>query len=123
MNIMLFVAQISSVDVALIAGVSSVLAATLTGVISWSSNSQKNSIDRSHTLFDAYHDVVENLQNEILRLQQELTLIRQEMKRCETSNAALSKEIKKLQSCVDKLNQTESEIQTFLSIEHNPDDL
>jgi peptidoglycan hydrolase CwlO-like protein len=118
---MLSLSQMNNTDVAAIAAFSSMITAVIASGVSWWNGHHKNEIDENTTLFEAYHSVVENLQSEISRLQSELGLIRSEMQKCEESNKTLSKEIRKLQSCVDKLNNEANTIETMLSIEHTPE--
>ena len=111
----------SNSDVAAIAAFSSVVTAVIAAIVSWWTSHNKTQVDESVALFDAYHDVVANLQAEITRLQAELSLIRTEMHKCEESNKSLSREIRKLQKCVDKLNSETEVIETMLSVEHPPE--
>lgn len=118
---MLFFGELANTDVAAIAAFSSMITAVIASGVAWWNGHHKNEIDESTTLFEAYHSVVENLQSEIARLQSELSLIRAEMYKCEESNKNLSKEIRKLQKCVDKLNNETEVIETMLSVEHPPE--
>lgn len=118
---MLFLGQLSNTDIAAIAAFSSMVTAVIASGVSWWNGHHKNEIDESAALFEAYHTVVENLQSEIARLQNELSLIRAEMYKCEESNKNLSREIRKLQKCVDKLNSETEVIETILSVEHPPE--
>lgn len=112
----------NNLDAAAIAVLASVVTGLATAFVAWRNGHHENKVDENTTLFDAYHDVVANLQSEIARLQSELGLIRAEMHKCEQSNKKLSLEIRKLQTCVDKLNRAESDISAALSIEHQPDE-
>jgi predicted nuclease with TOPRIM domain len=119
---MSFVATMSNTDVAAIAAFSSMMTAIIASAVSWWNGHHQNEIDENTTLFDAYHNVVENLQQEIGRLQSELSLIRDEMKRCESSNQKLSNEVKKLQNCVTKLTVETERIESALTVEIPEDD-
>lgn len=117
---MLFSGEMNTTDVAAIAAFSSMATAVVASFVTWWNGHNKNQIDENTALFDAYHDVVANLQSEISRLQSELALIRDEMHKCEKSNKLLSLEIRKLQQCVDKLNVETDIIETMLTVEHPP---
>jgi predicted nuclease with TOPRIM domain len=116
------IAAMNNTNVVAIAAFSSVTTAVIASFVSWWNGHHKNEIDENTTLFDAYHNVVENLQREIGRLQSELSLIRDEMKRCESSNQKLSNEVKKLQNCVTKLTTETERIESALSVEIPEDD-
>ena len=114
---MRYVASVSKLDAAAIAAASSIATAVVASGLAFFSNTKRNKIDEQSSLFDAYHQVVKNLQTEITRLQDELTIIRSEMKKCESSNKSLSSEIRKLQDCVSKLSSEAERIESALSFE------
>lgn len=117
---MLPVGQFSNTDIAAIAAFSSMATAVVASFVSWWNGHHKNEIDESVTLFHAYNDVVQNLQTEITRLQNELSLIRDEMHRCESSNQKLTKEIQDLKKCIDKLTDETVRIDAVLTAEYPP---
>ena len=120
---MLSLAQLSNTDVAAIAALSSAVTAIVSSLFTSWSNKDKNEIEESATLFDAYNDVVNNLQTEISRLQSELNSIRDEMKKCESSNKLLLREIHKLKDCVERLSGDAERIESIITAEYLPEDL
>jgi peptidoglycan hydrolase CwlO-like protein len=117
---MLHIAQLSNADVAAIAAFSSMMTAVIASGVAWWNGHHKNTVDENASLFNAYNDVVQNLQTEITRLQNELSLIRDEMHRCETSNQKLTEEIQDLKRCIDKLTNETERIDAVLTAEYPP---
>lgn len=117
----LFLAQMQNTDVAAIAAFSSTITALVASAVTWWTNHHKNEVDETTTLFDAYNDVVTNLQSEIKRLQDELADIRNEMKKCEESNKHLLKEIVALQVCVNRLSADTEKIESIITTEYPPE--
>lgn len=91
-------------SVAFIAAFTSVIVGGVSSLVTWSNSRKSIEATESGHLFDAYNDVVQNLQTEVTRLQTSLSAIRQEMKRCDASNKQLTSEIRYLQSCVDLIS-------------------
>jgi hypothetical protein len=118
----LFLARLANTDVAAIAAFSSMITALVASGVTWWGSHHKNEVDETVALFDAYNDVVSNLQNEIHRLQDELAGIRSEMQKCENSNQMLSKEIKDLKKCIDRLSADTEKIESMITTEYLPEE-
>jgi peptidoglycan hydrolase CwlO-like protein len=101
---MFIFADMSPSNVAFIAAFTSIVVGGLSSLVTWTNSKKSNEVSESTHLFDAYNDVVNNLQKEVSRLQDSLSAIRQEMKKCDLSNKQLTSEIRYLQSCVDLIN-------------------
>lgn len=114
---MFILADMAPISVAFVAAFTSVLVGGVSSLVTWSNSRKSVEAIESGNLFDAYNDVVQNLQTEVTRLQASLSDIRQEMKRCDASNKQLTSEIRYLQSCVDLINVDSKHTVTIIPFE------
>lgn len=90
-------------EAALVSGSLAVIVAVLTAWFTLRTKREEMGVEEIRTVLSGYKEIVGTLQDEIARLQIEITQMRDAMADCERRNAEMESEVAQLRTCVAKL--------------------
>lgn len=90
-------------EAAIVSGSLAVIVAIVTAWFTFRTKREEMGVQEIRTVLSGYKEIVGTLQDEIARLQVEITQMRNAMEDCERRNAEMESEVAQLRTCVAKL--------------------
>lgn len=90
-------------EATIISGSLAIIVAVVTAWFTFRTKREEMGVEEIRTVLSGYKEIVGTLQDEIARLQIEITQMRDAMADCERRNAEMESEVARLRACVTKL--------------------